>query len=324
MFMRGIFAAVLGAALILAPALAEARAGGGKSSGSRGSQTFQSTPAKPIERSITQPGAPGAQPGGGMINTAPRPTGQPGMAGAGMAAAGTRGGMFGSPFMTGLMGGFLGAGLAGMIFGSSAHAAGAEGSGAGSMVGMLLQFAMIGGLAYLGFALFRRFTGAGRPAEATAGAHGNARSMPFGMAGGGDVAAVEAGPEVTDEDRREFGETLAKIQKAWSEGDLAALKRLATPEMVSYFAEDRADAESRGERNVVGDVELLKGDVVDNWVEGNRQYATAVMTWSAIDYVERDGQVISGDPRNPVEATEAWTFVRVQGGQWLLSAIQQI
>ncbi|MBL8705665.1 MAG: TIM44-like domain-containing protein [Rhodospirillales bacterium] len=321
--MRGILAAVLGAALILAPALAEARAGGGKSSGSRGSQTFQSTPAKPIERSITQPGSPGAQPGGGMINTAPRPTGQPGMAQPGMAAA-SRGGMFGSPFMTGLMGGFLGAGLAGMIFGNSAHAMGAEGSGAGGMIGMLLQFAMIGGLAYLGFALFRRFTGAGRPAEAAAGANGNARSMPFGGMGGGDVATVEAGPEITEDDRRAFGESLMQIQKAWSEGDLAALKRLATPEMVSYFAEDRTDAESRGERNVVDRLELLKGDVVDNWVEGNRQYATAVMTWSAIDYVERDGQVISGDRHTPVEATEAWTFLRTQGGQWLLSAIQQI
>src|SRR5688572_22205251 len=114
MFMRGILAAVLGAALILAPALAEARGGGGKS--------------------------------------------------------------IGSPFMTGLMGGFLGAGLAGMIFGNSAHAMGAEGSGAGGMIGMLLQFAMIGGLAYLGFALFRRFTGANRPAEAAAGANGSARA----------------------------------------------------------------------------------------------------------------------------------------------------
>jgi predicted lipid-binding transport protein (Tim44 family) len=324
MFMRGILAAVLGAALILAPALAEARAGGGKSSGSRGSQTFQKTPAKPIERSVTQPGAPGVQPGGGAINTAPRPTGQPGVAGAGMAAAGSRGGMFGSPFMTGLMGGFLGAGLAGMIFGNSANAMGAEGSGAGGMIGMLLQFAMIGGLAYLGFALFRRFTGAKRPAEAVAGADGSARAMPFGM-GGGDVApAVDAGPGITDEDRREFGETLMQIQKAWSEGDLSALKRLATPEMVSYFAEDRTDAESRGERNVVDRLELLKGDVVDNWVEGNRQYATAVMTWSAIDYVERDGELVSGDRNTPVEATEAWTFVRIQGGQWLLSAIQQI
>jgi hypothetical protein len=32
----------------------------------------------------------------------------------------------------------------------------------------------------------------------------------------------------------------------------------------------------------------------------------------------------SGDPRRPVEAEEMWTFARRRGGQWLLSAIQQI
>lgn len=314
---RGILAAVLGLALILAPALADARAGGGKSSGSRGSQTYQATPAQPIQRSITpQPGPGTGQPG---VGTPGYGTQRPGY---GTPAPAMGGGLFGgSPFMTGLLGGFLGAGLAGMIFGNSAHAMGAEGSGAGSLLGMLLQFAMIGGLAYLGFMLFRRMTGANRPAEATAGMA--PRSMPY-AATGGDAPALERGPEVTDEDRHAFGETLVQIQKAWSDGDIAGLKRLATPEMVSYFAEDRADAESRGERNVVDRVELVKGDVVDHWVEGDRQYATAVMTWSAIDYVERNGQVVSGDPRSPVEATEAWTFVRVQGGKWLLSAIQQV
>ena len=30
------------------------------------------------------------------------------------------------------------------------------------------------------------------------------------------------------------------------------------------------------------------------------------------------------NPRHPVEAEEMWTFVRRRGGQWLLSAIQQI
>jgi predicted lipid-binding transport protein (Tim44 family) len=233
--------------------------------------------------------------------------------------------MFGSPFMTGLMGGFLGAGIAGMIFGSSAHAAGVEGSAGGGMLGMILQFAMIGGIAYLGYVLFRRMRGQ----QATAGAPNapfqrEAAGGSFGGIGGGAAPAIEAGPEVTDADRQGFGAILTDIQKSWSQGDLAALKRLATPEMVSYFAEDTADATSRGERNVVEGIELKKGDVVDNWVEGDRQYATAVMTWSAIDYVERDGQVVTGSRDIPVEATEAWTFVRSRDGRWLLSAIQQV
>ena len=32
------------------------------------------------------------------------------------------------------------------------------------------------------------------------------------------------------------------------------------------------------------------------------------------------GRVIEGGPE---EATEVWTFMRVRGGQWLVSAIQQ-
>ena len=35
--------------------------------------------------------------------------------------------------------------------------------------------------------------------------------------------------------------------------------------------------------------------------------------------------VVSGDPKQPVEAEEVWTFVRQRsGGNWLLSAIQQV
>lgn len=316
---RVFMAAFLGLALLLSPSLADARAGGGKSSGSRGSQTYQATPARPIERSMTQPPAQGVQPGGGLA------TQRPGMA----TPAPAMGGMFGSPFMTGILGGFLGAGLAGMIFGSSAHAAGMEASAGGGLLGMILQFALIGGIAYLGYTLFRRMTGNAQPRPAAAGAASGpfareAADGRFAGFGGSAAPAVEAGPEIGDGDRQAFGAILADIQKSWSEGDLAALKRLATPEMVSYFAEDAADAASRGERNVVERIELKKGDVVDNWVEGDRHYATAVMTWSAIDYVERDGQVVTGSRDTPVEATEAWTFVRNRDGRWLLSAIQQV
>src|SRR5256885_11467171 len=68
------------------------------------------------------------------------------------------------PFMTGLMGGFIGAGLAGMLFGHSAMAA--DASPTGSMLGLLLQLALIGGLGYLAYPLVFR----PRP-PATATAH---------------------------------------------------------------------------------------------------------------------------------------------------------
>jgi predicted lipid-binding transport protein (Tim44 family) len=88
---------------------------------------------------------------------------------------------------------------------------------------------------------------------------------------------------------------------------------------------------SQGVQNVVADVHLVKGDVSESWDEGDLQYATAFMRWSAVDYLARlaaapgaPGYVVSGDPRRPVEQEEVWTFVRRRGGNWLLSAIQQV
>ncbi len=293
---RALFAALVCGGLILAPALADARAGGGKSMGSRGGNTFQPTPAKPIERSVTQ--------------------NKPTQSGPAAVSPGSPAGR--SPFMSGLMGGLLGAGLVGLIFGSNAWAA--EGAGAAGMLGMMLQFALIAAAAWIGLMLFRRLLG-GTPAAATAGA-GHASFTPALPLPSSGSDTPDIG--IADADRQFFGAVLADIQQAWSGGDLDKLRRLVTPEMVSYFAEDLADAASSGVRNVVKNIELLKGDVVDHWVEGDRQYATAVMTWRAIDYVERDGARIGGDDKNPAETTEAWTFMRSGGGKWLLSAIQQV
>ncbi len=40
--------------------------------------------------------------------------------------------------------------------------------------------------------------------------------------------------------------------------------------------------------------------------------------------MDRSGRVVEGDPNQPTEATEVWTFMRSRGGPWLLSAIQQV
>src|SRR5262244_959215 len=117
--------AVFAALIILAPSMADARAGGGTGSGSRGGKTNQAPPptqtaptAKPIERSTTpQQQAQQAQPPAG-----PRP-----------------GGFFSShPFLSGMMGGLLGAGLFGLLFG---HGLGGGLGGMASMLGLLLQIA---------------------------------------------------------------------------------------------------------------------------------------------------------------------------------------
>ena len=136
-----------------------------------------------------------------------------------------------------------------------------------------------------------------------------------------------AGPppiQIGPQDYQEFEQLLQGIQAAWSRQDLNALRALATPEMLSYFAEQLAEQASRGVRNEVTDVRLLQGDLAQAWGEGNREYATVAMRFSMID-VTRDasGRIVDGSPSEHVTATELWTFVRSPGGQWILSAIQQ-
>jgi predicted lipid-binding transport protein (Tim44 family) len=92
--------------------------------------------------------------------------------------------------------------------------------------------------------------------------------------------------------------------------------------MLSYFSDELAANASTGVINKVSDVKLLQGDLAEAWREGDTDYATVAMRYSLVDQmVDRDSErVLQGGPE---EATEVWTFMRVRGGQWLVSAIQQ-
>jgi predicted lipid-binding transport protein (Tim44 family) len=311
---RTLAVALLCAWVVLAPSLAEARAGSSgtaTSQGSRGSRTFQNDGAAPMQRSLTPAPSP-SQPG-----IAPRP--------APLAPAYGGGFMQQHPFMSGLMGGFVGAGLAGMLFGHSAYAA--DGSGFGGMLGLLLQFAVIGGLIWLAVSFFRRRSG---PAATPA-------MFPRALGAVGAMAAPAAARDpveipISEADFNAWSDLLVGIQSAWTKGDLGALRRYVTPEMLSYFSEELSRNVSQGVENRVEHVTLLKGDLQEAWSEGELEYATARLRWSAVDYMvalpqaSGGGQevIVRGDPSHATEATEMWTFVRSHGGRWLLSAIQQV
>lgn len=312
---RWALVALLAAFVALAPALAEARAGGGSSMGSRGTRTYQSNGARPMERSVTPPSA-----------TRPAP-GQPQYA-PGQGMAGARPGFFQrNPFLGGLMGGLLGAGLIGMLFG---HGLFGAGFGFASLLGLLLQLALIGGLVYLAVRLFRGRSFGPQPYAAgpSYGRSYEEENRPTPMGAGGGGAAAPANPvefPISEADYNAWSEILTGVQAGWSRSDLAALRRFVTPEMLSYFSEQLSEQASRGVENRVENVELLKGDVEEAWREDGFEYVTARLRFRAVDYtVERGtGRVVEGDANRPVEAGEVWTFMRTRGGGWLLSAIQQ-
>jgi predicted lipid-binding transport protein (Tim44 family) len=273
------------AAVLLAPALAEAKAGNGTSMGSRGARTFTPNGAAPIERSLTPPlSSLGGQAPAGAA-TQPLPPQR--------------------PFATGLMAGLLGVGVAGLLFGH-------HGFGLGGILTLLLVF-------FLGRQMLRLFgAGARSPVGVAEPLH---PASPSVRAAAQPAVAFPLG----ERDLAGFEGLLAGVQAAWSHRDLDALRRQMTPEMAGYMAEQLSDNDRRGVINRVEQVRLDKGDVNETWREGNVEYATVTLAWSAIDVTLRlaDNQVVAGDPNRPTSTVEVWTMVRRPGDGWRLSAIQQ-
>ncbi len=287
-------AAFAALALAVAPGVSLARAGGGGSFGSRGMRTYSAPPATrtapfsaaPVERSLTPREAPGTSP---SYATPYR-----------------------SGFGSGFLGGLLGVGLGSLLFGGHGFF--------GGFFSLLIWLAVLFFLGRLLFRAFARrqpaFAGVGnRFARATAGS-APVRPMP----GGGGAQGVA----VTPADYKAFEQILYAVQAAWSVQNLNQLQQLSTPEMASNFADQLAAQASRAVRNEVRDVHLDQGDLAEAWIENGREYATVAMRFSMID-VTRDvaGRIVEGDPSLRTQVAELWTFLRVPGGRWVLSAIQQ-
>jgi predicted lipid-binding transport protein (Tim44 family) len=322
-----LLAATAALALVLAPAMADARPGGGFSSGSRGARTYSPPPstrtapesgARPMDRTMTQPGRPAAP------------------AAAGAAAPARSGGMFGGGFAAGMMGGLIGVGLGGLLFGNGMFGGI---SGFGGILGLLLQIGLVVLLVRFVMKLVRNRSqpamaggpnpGAmprdAAPASANANAYARQIGNPAAAGLGGGTAPGGAPVQVGPADFQAFEGLLRDVNVAWSRRDETALGRLTTPEMAGYFASDLRDLAARNWQNVTSDVRLEQGDLAEAWREGGNEFATVAMRFSMVD-VTRDlatGAVVEGDPQQRQTSAELWTFVRQNGGAWRLSAIQQ-
>lgn len=307
----------LAATLAFMVSVADARVGGGNNSGSRGSRTYNAPsptatapkPGAPIERSMTQPGA-------GPKSTATGP-------------ASPMASRFGGGFGGLLMGGLLGAGLFGLLSGAGLFSGL---NGLASVLGLLLQVALIGGIAYLVISYFRNRN---QPALAGANAgQGSLRdtmnSYRQGLGGNSGFGGGSSAPTLAIEkaDYDAFEKLLGDIQTAFAREDTNALGAMTTPEMFSYFSQDLADAKQEGVRFEVANVKLLQGDLSESWQEDGSDYATVAMRFSMIDVTlnRTSGEVVEGSRTVPDEVTEIWTFRREHrsmGEGWKLSAIQQ-
>ena len=297
-------AAIAMAVSVTAADFAEARRGG--SFGSRGTRTFNTpaitrtapSPAAPVDRTMT----PRTQQNTATPNTA-RPQTTP-----------QNRGLFGG-LAGGLLGGLFLGGLFGMLMGTG------FGGGFG-FLGLLLQVALIAGLAMLLMRMFaRRQQPAGGPPNAGYGhsyqaAQGEGRGFQIPKIGGLGGSGASPSPQtarqasdatdeigITNRDLDQFETLLKQVQAAYAAEDYAALRVITTPEAMSYLAEELGENATSGLRNEVRDVTLLQGDLSEAWRENGQDYASVAMRYSSIDFMRdrNTGSVAQGDPDNVTE-----------------------
>ena len=309
-----------------------ARAGGGRSSGSRGSR-----PSGP-SRSYSPPSQPKSDPGsyGGQTrptNPQPGPFQQPSSGG----------------FLRGLAGGLMGGLLGAMLFRGLGFAGTGTGGGFGGGIGLfeiLLGAALLFGV-YWYFksrrrvALARNESNAGTQYCYGSPTYDSYAAGPTQMPGTeGPVASsqrsdVDVGLQHIRQmdptfDEAVFRETSSdiffKIQAGWANRDLEPVKELLTSEVFSTLKTDVDKLRREKKINRLENIALRSVDLVEVWQESGSDYITVRFLANILDYTvdETAGQLISGSKTDPVKFEEYWTFTRPVGNHpWKLSAIQQ-
>jgi len=305
----GLFA-VIGLSQLIMESLADARAGGGFSSGSRGSRSYQA-PSRP-----TQPSAPQRE---AMPQQAQQPAPMMPQSGGFMRGLGTA-----------VLGGFLGS----MLFSGLANAGGFGGLG-GSGFGMM-EILLFGGLAYF---LYRKFA-ASRAAAAAPGYGSMQYQAPTPASYSNNPPVQESLPlngidyrSLTMMDRSFTPEQFLKtaqdlffnIQGAWNKQDTAVLRGLCRGDLMKSWEDEIAQLKARGQKNRMDNIALRESEVTEVWTESGEDFITVRLRANLLDYtVDEKGAVLSGSDVNAVEFEEYWTFTRPVGpNPWKLTAVQQ-
>ena len=113
-------------------------------------------------------------------------------------------------------------------------------------------------------------------------------------------------------------------QSAWTTRDITSLRDRVTPEMYGALQAECDRLRNTHRVNYVAEIEIT-AEIIEAWQEGDRDYVTANMRGSIIDYTvdEASDTVVEGSRTIPRNVDEFWAFARPAGlNFWMLSAIQ--
>jgi len=286
---------------------ANARGGGGRSSGSRGTRSF-SSPGSPSPR-----GQQSQQAGPPPSNSAPYQQ-QPG-------------GGFLRSFGGGLLGGLVG----GMLF----RSLGFGGFGGGGFG--LFDILLILGIGYFLYTMFiKRRVGAVAPRDLSSDTNYQETPMYSSPPMSSPVADIDQGLSRIRQTDPSFNETafkdaamdiFFKIQSAWMNRDLNPIHALLTSEMLGIFQADIDQLLRDKKLNRLENIAVRSVELTEAWQEQpGLDYVTVLFYANLLDYTTSDatGEVVDGSKIEPVKFEEYWTFTRTAGSNsWKLSAINQ-
>jgi predicted lipid-binding transport protein (Tim44 family) len=307
-----LFAAVLFLTVTVLEFEAHARAGGSRSSGSRGSRSY-SPPASPTRQAAPAP----------RQQAAPAPQ---------QSASGG--------FMRSMAGGIVGGMLGGMLFRSLGFSGMGGGMGGGGIG--LFEIILLAGIGYLIYRYIKkkREASSGTAFSQPQYIPGNSTPIPAPLYGGNQeqftqTDDVETGlghirqfDQSFDEER--FNDLVMdnffKIQGAWMNRELSPVAGILTDEMRRIMQQDIDKLLHDKQINRLENIAVRKVEVVEAWQESGQDYINALIYANLLDYTTDDstGAVISGSKTDPVKFEEYWTFTRPVGNYpWKLTAINQ-
>jgi predicted lipid-binding transport protein (Tim44 family) len=295
-----------------------ARAGGGKSSGSKsyssgGSTSRSTSPTQPSPSQPAQP-APPASPS--------------------------------RSFFSGLAGGMVGGLLGGMLFSSLGFGGSGSGSGFGGGFGLsdIILILVILGIIYF---VVKRFRSRQTMQMSMAGAGG----APYPYSGPGPSPGSILGPPPVEEDFKkgpsvdalrhiramdptfdekgfkDLAEDLFfKIQGGWTRRDLNGIRAFLSPQMYEVFKGQVDRLISDQEINRLENIAVREVEIVEAGQDRGEEYITVKFYANLLDYTvhEKTGQVVAGSSSDPVKFLEYWTLTRSVGEKtWVLGGITQ-
>lgn len=308
---------LLALTILLIGSFSEARVGGGRSFGSRGSRGFSppsSTNNSPY-RSYQAPSNPSpfqSQPSQTYANplqTLQRPSVLHSL------GAGLAGGFLGSMLFRSMGGGGIGSGYSGI-----------PGVQSGAGVGPL-EILLFAGLLFF---LIKMFMNRSQTTSASSSSQGAANLMK--------QARQESWPETTNttsapifRGTQPINPDIAmdlffRVQGAWKNRNILPIENILDRDAKIYLDEEVSKLKINRRINCLENIAVRSTEIVESWEEAGKDYSTVRFTANLLDFTidEQTEQVVEGNRTNPVKFEEYWTFSKeTKEFQWKLSAIQQ-